>query len=408
MYKKKSLILAVGAALAIPCAYAQEEGEGKGPQADSVVTLYGKVYPEIVRPSSKGATAANATVSTIAGTPAGANAFIKRSEVESSNTNFGIRGSEKVGPTVRAIFQLETDFKVDQNDTGFAQRDSFIGLQCSQLGTIKLGRMDTPFKKGGDELSFLNISSGNFVSTSNLLRKTGFGTNSASSFHLRRSNAVDYESVKFGGFTVKAQYSTDEAKTATRNPEVWSGVVSYEVGAMKAAVAYETHKDLFGGSRNTTKASQTNFTDQSVNSKDKAIQAMLLYRMGRHAFEFDYNAKKYDENASVTGRFKSYKNKAYMFAWDARWSGSWRTMVEYIHADKGTCELVNAACDTGGLDGSQIQAGAAYYFSKRTYLFAMLARLTNGSSARYNISAQQTPNVGEDITEYAVGINHNF
>jgi predicted porin len=408
MYKKKSLILAMGAALAVPCAYAQEEGEGKGPQADSVVTLYGKVYPEVVRPSGRGATAANATVSTIAGTPSGDNAFIKRNEMESSNTNFGIRGSEKVGPTVRAIFQLETDFKVDQNDTGYAQRDSFVGLQCSQLGTIKLGRMDTPFKKWGDEIGFLGVSSGNFVSTSNVMRKSGFGTNSASSFHLRRSNAVEYDSAKYGGLAFAVQYSTDESKTATRNPEVWSGAVSYEMGPLKASLSYETHKDLFGGSRNTTKVSQTNFNDQSVNSKDKAIQAMLLYRMGRHSFEVDFGTKKYDENASVAGRFRSYKNKSYQIGWDARWSGSWRTMVEYIHADKGTCELVNAACDTSGLDGSQIQAGVAYNFSNRTYLFAMLARLTNGSSARYNISAQQTPNVGEDITEYAVGINHSF
>jgi len=69
---------------------------------------------------------------------------------------------------------------------------------------------------------------------------------------------------------------------------------------------------------------------------------------------------------------------------------------------------VNAACVTDGLDGSQVQFGVAYYFSKRTYLFAMGALLKNGFSARYNNLNLQAPSVGEDITTYALGLNHVF
>ena len=69
---------------------------------------------------------------------------------------------------------------------------------------------------------------------------------------------------------------------------------------------------------------------------------------------------------------------------------------------------MNATCNTDGLDGSQLQAGFSYYFSPRTYFFAMGAILRNGFSARYNNEELQDPSVGEDITQWAVGLNHSF
>ena len=69
---------------------------------------------------------------------------------------------------------------------------------------------------------------------------------------------------------------------------------------------------------------------------------------------------------------------------------------------------MNAACITDGLDGSQLSAGFAYYFSRRTYLFAMASWLKNGFSAQFNNSASQAPAIGEDITQYAVGLSHSF
>ncbi len=400
--QKKALVVALAGALAVPAAFAAD-----GWSDTNVIELYGKVYPEIIRPHGSGATDVGASVATLAGKPTGVDSIIERTEMTSNNTRFGVRGQEKLSPSLKAIFQLETEFHVDSNDSRFAQRNSFVGLDQKQFGTVKLGRMDTPFKKYGDDISFLGIGSGNFVSSSNVLRKTGFGTNSASSFHLRRQNAVEYETPHIAGFRGAVQYSTDETDTATRHPHVWSGGVEYRRGPFKASVAHEIHWDLFGGSRNSP-SSMSNFSDQSVRSKDKATQVMLEYKIGAHTFEADWIQKKYDENATVTGRFQSYKNNAYEVIWDARWSKAWRTALEYIWAKEGSCTRVNAACSTAGLDGSQLQFGVAYYFSRRTYLFAMGALLRNGFSARYNNEDLQDPSVGEDISQYAVGLSHSF
>ncbi len=405
MHNKKLLIVALAAAFAAPSAFAKDDASEN---ADSVVVLYGKVYPEIVRPSGDGATERGTTgLATFAGTPTGTTAIISRNEMESSNSRFGVRGHEKLGHDLKAIFQLETEFHVDSNDSRFAQRDSFVGLQSGRWGTIKLGRMDTPFKGYSDDVSFLSVSSGNIVSTSNIVRQLGFGSSSSGSFHLRRQNAVTYESPKFGPIDFAVQYSTDETDTASRKPHVWSAGIQYESGPLTVGLSLEEHWDLFGLSNNVPTA-MSNLTNQSVRSKDKAAQVAVVYKVGHHQFEFDANQKKYEEDATLNGKATSYKNNAYMVIWDARWSNQWRTQVHYLKANKGSCARVNAVCTTDGLDGSQIAAGFAYYLSKRTYIFGLFTLLRNGFSATYSNLSTQSPAVGEDIKQFALGIHTAF
>src|SRR3954468_372268 len=126
MQKKKVLAAAIGAALLIPgLALAQKKGErAEGPEADSVVELYGKVYPELVVPDSSGATSPSSSTTansssycTMCVRPAGENAVVRKTEMESSNSRFGVRGREKLGGDLSAIFQLETQFLLDSNAT---------------------------------------------------------------------------------------------------------------------------------------------------------------------------------------------------------------------------------------------------------------------------------------------------
>ena len=56
--KQKAMVLAVGAALAAPCAHAQIKSK-----ANSEWDFYGKFYPELTHQSGKGATAAGTPVS---------------------------------------------------------------------------------------------------------------------------------------------------------------------------------------------------------------------------------------------------------------------------------------------------------------------------------------------------------
>src|SRR5712691_10968103 len=430
--KRKMTALAVGAALA-PCAYAQITSP-----AGTAWEFYGKFYPEMTHAHGDGATVGAASDSTIGAKPAGVNAVIPRWEMQISNTYIGFRGDKQIGPGSKAIWQLEQTVNIDEGNTGasFASRNSFVGLTKAEWGTVRLGNMDTPFKNYGNVLGFLGVNSGNFVTPSNVKDKAGFGTSSSSSFNLRRANAIDFASPTIlGGLQSAAQYSignpdeTQITNSPKRFPRVASWAVKWEKGPLYLGFMQEAHFDLFGGSNQFAAATNAAFSgplvtdikagkaasplrnteDPSVNSKDTANQVVVVYKIGVHSFDADFTTKKYSESNAPTGRFQEYKNTSYMLLMENRWTNAWRTAFSYVKAGAGTCSLGGgASCTTSGLEGNQIAAGVAYYLDPSAYVFGLLARLTNGTSAQYNNMALQKPNPGEDIKNIAVGFAYTF
>lgn len=399
---KLPLALALGVAFAVPAAVAQ-----------SSVEIYGRLYPFLVHEDGSGATGVGTTVSTLAARPVGTDGLVVSKGMSAGNSRLGFRGKEDLGGGLRAIFQLETTVSVDSGSANAAQfwnRDTFVGLQSKQFGTVKLGNMDTIFKNYGDTLSLLGISSGTFMSTSELLRKSGFGTSSASSFHLRRPNSIQYETPELFDLVAGVQVSTDESSAPTGNPKLWSMGLRYEIDPIYVAVAHEIHLDFFGASRNLATALRNDVAVSPGRSRDQATQVTVEYRpFKNHRFEVDFIRKEYNENARVTGRFQSYKNNAYLFAMDNRWSDQWRTGAHYVKATAGSCSLLNRACTTDGLGGSKVTAGVMYYLSKRTQVFASASRVTNGKSSRFSgAELNGSPNPGEDITDVALGVVHSF
>lgn len=403
---KISLAIAIGSAAVAPAAMAQ-----------SSVQLYGKLYPYYLTERGSGATEKGAVVSTLSATPTGEIGSPRQSGFTSGNSRLGFRGTEDLGGGLKAIFQLEGQVNVDNGSGSGAgggymfNRNTFVGLDHDRFGNLQLGNNDTVFKTYGDTIGFLGLSSGTFMSTSGVLRKTGFGTSSSSSFHLRRANSITYESPEFGGVQGAIQWSTDEAKTDIRDPRVLSMGVKYDKGPFYVALAHEIHYDLYGGSRNAPTAQRNNGATDPTRSKDRATQFTVEWRMNKvHKFEFDGIRKEYDEGgATATGRFNSYRNMAYLLAMENRWSDQWRTSAHYVKSQAGTCSRINAACTTDGLEGSKFTIGAAYYLSKRTYLWSAASRITNGKSARFsNQELGGTPNPGEDLSQFALGISHSF
>ena len=400
--RKTPLAIAVVALLAAPAVMAQS------------VTVYGKLYPYLLSEDGAGATAVGTPVATMAATPTGVNAVESNKGMTAGNSRFGIRGKEDLGGGMKAMFQMESVVSVHNgtagSSTAFWNRDTFVGLE-SPMGTLKLGLMDTIFKEYGDTLGILGVSSGTFMSSSNILRKPGYGTSSAARFHERRANSIQIESVEFNDIQIGLQYSLDPAKTATRNLTTTSMGIRYDKGPFYIALAHEIHNDYFGGSAQAPSAMR-NTAIQTVNSKDRATQLTIEYRLNKqHKFEFDVIQKEYKENAILAGRFVSYKNTAYLVAMENRWSDQWRTAAHFVKSNAGSCTRVAAVCTTDGLEGSKFTVGAAYYLSRRTYAFGGLSRVTNGKSARFNsadLDSTPNSNPGEDTTQIAFGLAHSF
>lgn len=377
------------------------------PASAQYAQVYGRLYPEVIWTRMTGATPAGTPLSTLASPPTG-DAFSSVVKMDSSNSRMGFRGDEPLGAGLRAFFLIEQRIIVDTGGSQLASRNTYAGLESDRLGAVKLGGFDTVYKEIGDTLSFLGVSSGNFVSNSNVLSKQGFGSNAAGSFHLRRANSVRYESPAYQGLQALVQYSPDEARTPSRNAYLWSLGVVYDSGPVYGALAYELHHDTFGASRNLPSA-LSNATDSNARARDTGLRGTFLYRFGSHTVEADVARMQYDERGGKAGRFENYRHMAFAVGIDSQWNDGWRTAASFDYAMAGSCRLFgDVACTTSGLDGKQVALGAAYYFSRRTYVFALYAKLWNGRAAQYNnIDGIDVP-PGADTQQLALGITHNF
>ena len=436
--KKKALALAVGALCVAPAAQAQIVF---GNETIGTVQFYGKLYPQIIYGKSSGATQPGTSVSTLVATsgtlPAGPAIETPggRTAIDSQNSYLGFRGERNLGSTgLKGLWQIEQSIEIDtgNSDATFSNRNSFLGL-AGGFGTVKLGHMDTIYKEYGQVESIFGLTSGNFISPSNVLSQIGVGSSSNARFHERATNTIQYQSPEFSGFQFGLQYAPDEthndvgstspSETVTGtglNSYLWSTGVKWEQGPFYVSAQYEIHHDRFGGSSNVANAlkngagsgsSSTPFTAAAgAHSKDTGMRLSASYKMGNHTFGADVAQLKYTESGQAPGvaKFSEYKHVTWAASWEAKWGGPWRTAIEYVRGQEGSCKLTIGDCSTNGLTGDLIGGGVAYDLDKQTFLYVIAAQLKNGDSARYDNWAASSPARGADITQGAVGMAYRF
>jgi hypothetical protein len=416
--KKKAIALAVGAMCVAPAAHSQIMF---GNDTIGTVQFYGKLYPQYMWATSKGPTQPGASVSTLvaaSGTLGGAAVVTpgSRLAVDSQNTYLGFRGERNLGPSgFKGIWQVEQSIGIDGVGTnGFSNRNSFLGLS-HRHGTIKLGNMDTIYKDYGDTMQMFGVSSGNFTSASNVLSHIGLGNNNLARFHERQPNSVQIETGEYAGVKAGFQYSPDEAKgdpaTMQRNQNLFSYGVKWNSGPVYLSAQHELHNDRFGGSVNSPVTAFKNDATPGAHSKDRATRLTGEVRfLGVHRIVGDIAWLDYKETGQAAGtKFEEYKKTNWDIGWDARWTDTWRTAIQYVQAGAGTCSLTGgASCSTSGLRGRMLNAGVTFSFDRQTFLYFIAGRLWNDASAQYDNWAASNPARGADITQAAIGMSYTF
>src|SRR2546426_9054885 len=415
--KRNAVAVAVGALFIAPAAQAQIVF---GNDTIGTVQFYGKLYPEVIRASSSGATGTGDSVSTLAspttglcGTASSAGACSgttagSRMAVDSQNSYLGFRGERKFGNTgLKGIWQIEQSVELDTGTGVFSNRNSFLGL-AGGFGTVKLGNMDTIYKEYGQVEEIFGLTSGNFISPSNVLSQIGVGNNSAARFHERAKNSIQYQTPEFQGFQAGLQYSPDETKSDvgnTLNKELWSMGVKWESGPLYLSAQYERHKDMFGGSSNVPVTTLKNGTGSgtssspfvaapNAHSKDTGTRFSAAYKFGNHRVAGDIARLKYEESGQVAApsKFVSYEHTNWAISFESSWGGPWRTAIEWVRGGEGTCKLTIGDCSTTGLKGALLGGGVAYDLDKQTFLYVLAAQLKNDPSAIYsNWAGTATP-----------------
>jgi len=411
MHRKKILAVAVAGALGMGSAGVALAAGGAG---ESNYAIYGKLYPQVSSYDYSGASSNVAGNDLVPGVGAQTN-HTQRSTIDVNNSRIGFRGRETLGGGQTAIFQIETRVRFDSGTSSVwaGGRNSFIGL-TGAYGTFKLGNMDTAYKEVGDQFGFLGVSSGNFVSNSNLLAQ-GVGD---ISFHERQPNAIMYESPKVFGAQFLGTWGKDEFKGnpgVATNRLLNSYGVTYEMGPLYLALGHEIWKDLFMGSNSFSLVS--NPTDGSdVRSRDSAIRGTVVLKFGGTKVSLDVSQLELKETGVIaTGNFAGYKSRRMAVGVEQKF-GNITGAASVVNADEGTCTLAGGtSCSTAGLEGRLMNLGGRYDFSRRTYVFALYSKLTNGTLATFsniainpNSGGAADPKAGEDVTAIGVGVSHSF
>lgn len=163
------------------------------------------------------------------------NSLVRLSSGAMNTSRLGFRGTEDLGGGLKAVFQLESGFKVDtgaQDTADYFGRQANVGLEGS-WGRIVAGRSFTttydfilPFDPMGYSASYSWITSSGATGG----RKDGMVTNLA--------NMVKYLG-KFGDFKVGATYSFGEVAGNTSDSAKYDLGAGYEKGPLRLAATVQ-------------------------------------------------------------------------------------------------------------------------------------------------------------------------
>ncbi|HFB8978839.1 TPA: porin, partial [Neisseria gonorrhoeae] len=118
------------------------------------------------------------------------------SEISDFGSKIGFKGQEDLGNGLKAVWQLEQGASVAGTNTGWGNKQSFVGLKGG-FGTIRAGSLNSPLKNTKNNVNAWE--SGKF--TGNVLEISGMAQRE------HRYLSVRYDSPEFAGFSGSVQYA---------------------------------------------------------------------------------------------------------------------------------------------------------------------------------------------------------
>jgi len=396
---KKLIALAVAGACVVPEAMAQTANP---------VTLYGRAYATFESVEAKG------TVGTVG-------AVVRRNRVTDQSSLLGVRGTEDLGGGLKAFFQLETQWKLDQNDTTFAARNSGVGLQGA-WGSVLMGRWDTPFKVTTIAVDpFGDLTIGGLTSAMN---GSGVG-NVQALFDRRDQNVVQYWSPSWMGLAVRLSYSANEAKSSspcagnpagsTCNPRSEGASITYTGGPLYVGYAYHQLRDQAFGAFAVTATTPPPFTFVTpILPKHKAQAVFGTFTFGPIKIGALYEKiKRGNVNtiATTAGTIVGFSDqKAWMgnIVWTA---GNHQLMYQYQKAKDGGETIITSATvlQPQAPNCTVNTGGYQYNFSRRTFFLGEYTRVKNSATSTCNFGAGTIAiTAGQNPQGFSVGLRHIF
>jgi predicted porin len=366
----KKTLIALAAVAATSAAFAQ-----------STVTIYGKLDQGYAR--SIGA----------------AKGEIK----EAAGSRLGFRGTEDLGGGLKANFQVDTRFRMDDNGAAptaspLAGGNTFVGVSGG-FGNVQMGKLDTHYCMGSDShgtrATALQASSCGVLGYVN-----GSGAGQAIANASRSTNVVRYTAPTMGGLTVQGTYSFAQSgsegavgKTSGGNAAHIQGV--YAAGPLTVGASMWQAK----GEDQTSTVARTG---------QKATTLMANYNLGIATIGLTYDKSALRAGAANAAFIDTERTITSIPVTVPMGAGT--ALFTYSKASNTkTAGVTNA--NTGA---TLLSVGYDYALSKRTSLGVSYAKLDNKTSAGYALYTQSALNgtpanaVGTDAAQFYLGLRHAF
>ena len=307
----------------------------------------------------------------------------------SAGNRLGFRGTEDLGGGMRAYFQLENGFNIDDGSIGqggrFFGRKAIVGLSSDGVGGLELGRDYAPtfyLLAPVDPTSFGIGTIGNTMWT---------GSNPTTV--ARNDNAINYVSPSsWGPFGFRAQHSLGEpaAGQPKQGRDTTGFNATYRSGPVYAGLAYATHNNPAdnGQDKAVTLAGRYNFSSWNI---------AAAYQIGQ--WEGSRTAVAPASSTSIFSRdYRSWMVGGSVNTW-----ASGRIILSLKGYEDRT---------SGNFDAKQLTIIAMHSLSKRTDLYAGYSRLRNATGGSYAISDATTSysgvTPGASTSVIALGVRHTF
>ena len=283
-------------------------------------------------------------------------------EIADYGSRIGFKGHEHLGNNLNAIWQVEQDTSIAGGNSGFANRESFIGLEGG-FGKVRAGNLNTTLKDSSDSIDPWESGAAN----ADALQLGKFKRVDS------RKVSVRYDSPVFAGFSASVQYQPrDNANPSnkydhTRAPgDAYYAGLNYENSGFFARYAGGFAKHDLKTDKNGV-VNTAPFADGTVKGdlKDHQTHRVVTGYDANNllvAVAAQYDASK-NGYADASNAAYGKKNKQTEVAATAAYRfGNVTPRVSYAHGFKPTVDGEKVANG----QYNQVIVGADYDFSKRT------------------------------------------
>jgi predicted porin len=358
--------------------------------AQSTVTLSGNVKAGLAQTKYSGG-AATAATGSATGLADGSSRFI-------------LSGSEDLGGGLRANFQVDTRFRIDDNGAAptaspLAGGNTFIGLSGG-FGNLQIGKLDTHYCLGSDthgtRATALQASSCGLLGYVN-----GSSGNAVIANASRSVNVTRYTSPNFSGLTFQGTYSTSFAGS--------EGAVGKTSGGNATNVRADYAQGPLTAGLSVWQAKGEDQTATAARTGQKATTLMVNYNLGVATLGLTWDKSASRAAAANVAAFTDTERTVTSIPVTVP-MGAGTVLFTYSKAgNTKTGSTTNA--NTGA---TLVSFGYDYALSKRTTVGVSYAKLDNKANAGYVLYTQTALNgtpangVGQDASQFYVGVRHTF